>query len=50
MGKEQNKILIKWELKLKSKKQIGQWYTLPVRREKIRGEKIKQPPMMIQSL
>jgi hypothetical protein len=39
MKKEQNKKLIEWEMKLKSKKQRGQWCTLLVRREKRRGKK-----------
>ena len=46
MKKEQNKKIIEWELKLKSKKQRGQWCTLPVRREKIKG-RIKRPSMII---
>jgi hypothetical protein len=37
MEKKRNKKLIKWGLKLKSKKQRGQWCTLPVRREKRGG-------------
>jgi hypothetical protein len=39
MKKEQNKKLIEWGMKLKSKKQKGQWCTLLVRREKRRGKK-----------
>jgi len=49
MEKKRNKKLIKWGLKLKSKKQRGQWCTLPVRREK-RGGEIKQPSTTIRPL
>jgi hypothetical protein len=39
MEKERNKKSIEWWLKLKSKKQIAQWCTLPVRREKKKEKK-----------
>jgi len=40
MKKERNKNLIEWGLKLKNKKQRGQWCILSIKREK-RKEKFK---------
>jgi len=46
MEKKWKKKLIEWGLKLKSKKQRGQWYTLLERKK----TKIKRPPVIIRLL